>query len=55
MHGGWPMAVYFQKSHSNFFRNGRTPPFPQIDGPEKILKLKSHDKESLQGLFTDEI
>jgi hypothetical protein len=34
IHGGWAMAVSFQKSHSNFCRKSRTPPFPQTKGPE---------------------
>ena len=49
------MAISFQIAHLNFCQKSRTPPFPQTNGPEKIFKLNSHDKDSLLGLSNIEI
>jgi hypothetical protein len=43
------MAISFQKSHSNFYHKSRTPPFPQIDGPEQILKPNATTKSPFWG------
>jgi hypothetical protein len=46
---GRGMAISFQNAHSNFCRRSRTPPFPQIDGPEQILKANSTTKNPSRG------
>jgi hypothetical protein len=43
------MAISFQKSHPNFCPDSRTPPFPQIDGMEQILKPKATTKNPFWG------
>jgi hypothetical protein len=43
------MAVYFQKSHSDFFLKSRTPPFPQIDGLEQVLPPQATTKNPFRG------
>jgi hypothetical protein len=43
------MAISFQKSHLNFCRKSRTPPFPQIDGLEQILTPKATKKNPFRG------
>ncbi len=39
----------FSKSHSNFCQKSRTPPFPQIDGLEQILKPNATTKNPFRG------
>ena len=43
------MALSFQKSHSNFCRKSRTPPFAQADGPEQIVTLEATTKSPFRG------
>ncbi len=43
------MGVCFQKSHLNFYRKSRTPPFPQTTGPAQILPPKATTKNPFWG------
>jgi len=49
IHGGWAMAISFQIAHPDFCRKSRTPPFPQTDGPEQILKPNTTTNTPFRG------